>query len=93
MFVGGISALISKQQLESEFQRYGRIEDFRINREKNCAHVDFAQQSDAIAAVEGLNGKVLGNEVLRVEYGRMSGKHAARVCKISLIQSFSFVLP
>lgn len=46
------------------------LEDFKLLRERNCAFVDYVRMEDAVSAVEALNRKRIGDEELRVDYGR-----------------------
>lgn len=70
LWVGGISPSVSKEQIEGEFKKFGVLEDFKLLRERNCAFVDFINLEDAVVAVEALNRKHLGDDELRVDYGR-----------------------
>ncbi|XP_073391415.1 uncharacterized protein [Physcomitrium patens] len=70
LWVGGISSNVTKEQIEGEFRKYGVLEDFKLLRERNCAFVDYVRMEDAVSAVEALNRKRIGEEELRVDYGR-----------------------
>ncbi|XP_024388640.1 flowering time control protein FPA isoform X2 [Physcomitrium patens] len=70
LWVGGISPNVTKEQIEGEFRNYGVLEDFKLLRERNCAFVDYIRIEDAVNAVEALNRKRIGDEELRVDYGR-----------------------
>lgn len=56
--------------LEKEFLKFGKIEDFVFLRNRNSAMVDYFTLEDAISAHKSLNGKVLGGEVLSVDFQR-----------------------
>lgn len=71
LWVGGLQQIEKlKDQVEMEFKRFGPLEEFKLVRDRNCAFVDFVRLEDAVAALEGLHRKHIGNEELRVEYGR-----------------------
>ncbi|KAL3687423.1 hypothetical protein R1sor_013732 [Riccia sorocarpa] len=70
LWVGGIGSTVTREVIESEFKRFGMLEDFKFLRDRNCAFVDYVRIEDAIAAVDSLNRKRLGDEELRVDFGR-----------------------
>lgn len=78
LWVGGISASVTKEELEKEFSKYGKMEDFVFLPNRNSAMVDYATLEDAISAHKSLNGKVLGGEELCVDYQR--SQPSRRVC-------------
>ena len=78
LWIGGVGTHTIKEQLEAELRKFGPIEEFKILRDRHCAFVDFVRLDDAIAALEGLHRKRVGNDELRVEYGR--NYIAKRVC-------------
>ena len=83
LWVGGISPNVSKEQIEGEFRKYGILEDFKLLRERNCAFVDYVKIEDAVNAVEALNRTRIGDEELRVDYGR--SQPSKRVCHLQKI--------
>ncbi|KAJ7557455.1 hypothetical protein O6H91_05G127500 [Diphasiastrum complanatum] len=70
LWVGGICSTLRKEQIEAEFRKFGLVEDFIIMHDRKSALVHFAKLDDAVAAVEALNRKRMGNEELRVDFGR-----------------------
>lgn len=70
LWVGGIGSTVTRELIEGEFKRFGTMEDFKFLRDRNCAFVDYVKIEDAIAAVDSLNRKRLGDEELRVDFGR-----------------------
>ncbi|KAG6550053.1 hypothetical protein Mapa_008567 [Marchantia paleacea] len=70
LWVGGIGSTVTRELIEGEFKRFGMMEDFKFLRDRNCAFVDYVKIEDAIAAVDSLNRKRLGDEELRVDFGR-----------------------
>ncbi|KAJ4772422.1 RNA binding protein [Rhynchospora pubera] len=67
LWVGGISASVTKEELEKEFSKFGAIENFAFLRNRNAATVDYVRLEDAISAHKNLNGKVLGGEEICAE--------------------------
>ncbi|XP_078441069.1 flowering time control protein FPA-like [Wolffia australiana] len=72
LWIGGISPSVTKEQLEGEVSKFGKIEDHKFNRERNSALIDFFKVDDAAAALKNMDGKELGGEKLRVDYLRTS---------------------
>lgn len=72
MWVGGISQIISKEELEEEFCKFGKIEDFKFLRDRNTAFVEYSKMEDASLAMRSLNGKLIGGELIRVDFLRIS---------------------
>ncbi|KAK1270485.1 Flowering time control protein FPA [Acorus gramineus] len=70
LWVGCISSSVTKEQLEDEFRKYGKIEDIKLVRDRNSALVEYYKIDDAVAALKNLNGKRLWGEQLRVDYLR-----------------------
>ncbi|XP_077253108.1 flowering time control protein FPA-like [Tasmannia lanceolata] len=70
LWVGAISSSVSKEQLEDEFLKFGKIEEFKFLRDRNSALVDYYKLEDAVAALKNMNGKRLGGEQIRVDFLR-----------------------
>ncbi|GER27884.1 RNA binding [Striga asiatica] len=70
LWVSGISQSISREELEKEFLRYGKIQEFKFLRERNSACVDYIGLEDAIQALKNMNGKRIGGSQLRVDFLR-----------------------
>ncbi|WCJ41298.1 RNA binding [Euphorbia peplus] len=70
LWVGGINPAVSKEQLKEEFLKFGQIEDFKFNRERNAAFVEFVALEDAFEAMKNMNGKRIGGDQIRVDFLR-----------------------
>ncbi|XP_065867870.1 flowering time control protein FPA [Euphorbia lathyris] len=70
LWVGGISPAVSKEQLKEEFLKFGKIEDFKFNRERNAAFIEFVTLEDAFEAMRNMNGKRIGGDQIRVDFLR-----------------------
>lgn len=68
--MGGISPAVTKEELEAEFRKFGKIEDFKFFRDRNTACVEFFNLDDATQAMKIMNGKRMGGEHIRVDYLR-----------------------
>ncbi|KAI3797972.1 hypothetical protein L1987_33237 [Smallanthus sonchifolius] len=74
LWVSGISMSTSKEDLEKEFSKFGKIEDFKFLRDKNTAYIDYARLEDASKALKMMHGKYKSGSVLRVDYLRSHSK-------------------
>ncbi|KAI9007773.1 hypothetical protein DFJ74DRAFT_712013 [Hyaloraphidium curvatum] len=73
LFVSGVSNRVRDEDLETLFQRYGRLEkctivlDPHTKESRGFAFITFERPEDADSAIAGLNGTVLENRTLVVE--------------------------
>jgi RNA recognition motif-containing protein len=76
LFIGGLSASVTEDQLRSIFGRYGEIIYTKIPQGKGCGFVQFVDRKCAEAAMGEMNGQVLGNSAVRISWGRSSSSKA-----------------
>ncbi|KAF5733912.1 flowering time control protein FPA isoform X1 [Tripterygium wilfordii] len=70
LWVGGISTTVSKEQLEEEFLKFGKIEEFRFLRDRNTAFIEYSKLEDASQAMKSMNGRRIGGVQIRVDFLR-----------------------
>ncbi len=76
IYVGNLSFDITEDEITAEFGTYGTVESVAIpsdrlsGRPRGFAFVEMASKSEAEAAIEGLNGKVLKNRTIVVNESR-----------------------
>ncbi|KAL5543190.1 hypothetical protein UlMin_010900 [Ulmus minor] len=70
LWVGGISPSLTKEELEEEFLKFGKIEDFKFLRDRNTAFIEYFRLEDASQAMKNMNGKRLGGDQIRVDFLR-----------------------
>ncbi|KAL5998021.1 hypothetical protein ACLOJK_008955 [Asimina triloba] len=70
LWVGAIGSSVTKEQLEEEFSKFGKIEELKFLRDRNSALVGYYKLEDAVAAMKNMNGKRLGGEQMRVDFLR-----------------------
>lgn len=68
--MGGISPAVTKEDLEADFRKFGKIEDYKFFRDRNTACVEFFNLDDATQAMKIMNGKRIGGENIRVDFLR-----------------------
>ncbi|GMP78667.1 hypothetical protein CsSME_00034515 [Camellia sinensis var. sinensis] len=70
LWVSGIGPSITKEILEEEFLKFGKIEEFKFLRDRNTAYVDYLRLEDAFQALKSMNGKQIGSDQIRVDFLR-----------------------
>ncbi len=72
LFVGGLSWGTSEDQLHTAFEQYGDVQEAKIitdrdsGRSRGFGFVTFANEQDAINAIDGMNGTELDGRNLNV---------------------------
>ena len=79
LWVGGLNPSVSKEQLEEEFSKFGKVEDHKFNRERNSSVIEFYRVDEAAAALKNMDGKDLGGEKIRVDYLRSGSQYSKKV--------------
>ncbi|XP_020090534.1 polyadenylate-binding protein RBP47-like [Ananas comosus] len=70
VFVGGLDPNVSEEDLREAFSQYGEVASIKIPVGKQCGFVHFVERKNAEEALQGLNGKVIGNQTVRLSWGR-----------------------
>ncbi|KAK9813166.1 hypothetical protein WJX72_010040 [[Myrmecia] bisecta] len=70
LFIGGLGAGVTEDDLKTIFGRYGEIIYTKIPPGKGCGFVQFVQRHAAEAAMAQMNGQVLGTSTCRISWGR-----------------------
>ena len=76
IYVGNLAYDVTEDQIAAEFGTYGKVESVAIpsdklsGRPRGFAFVEMASQSEAEAAITGLNGKTLKDRTLVVNESR-----------------------
>ncbi|XP_058089051.1 polyadenylate-binding protein RBP47-like isoform X2 [Magnolia sinica] len=79
IFVGGLGPNTSDEDLRQAFSQYGEIISVKIPIGKGCGFVQFAQRNHAEEALQRLNGTVIGNQTVRLSWGRNPANKQPRV--------------
>lgn len=77
LFIGGLSAGVTEEQLRAIFVRYGDVVYTKIPQGKGCGFVQFVNRADAEAAMQEMNGQVIGSSAIRISWGRSTSRAAA----------------
>ncbi|GLT98340.1 hypothetical protein SLE2022_158490 [Rubroshorea leprosula] len=70
IFVGGLDSDISDEDLRQTFSQFGDIVSVKIPTGKGCGFVQFANRKNAEDAIKNLNGTTIGNQMVRLSWGR-----------------------
>ncbi|WVZ01103.1 hypothetical protein V8G54_027172 [Vigna mungo] len=70
LWVGGVSHSVAMEDLEAEFRKFGKIEEFKFFRDRRTACVEFLNLDDATRAMKVMNGKRLGGSHICVDFLR-----------------------
>ncbi|XP_050386970.1 flowering time control protein FPA [Argentina anserina] len=77
LWVGGISPSVSKEELEEEFLKFGKLEDFKFLRDRNTACLEYCRLEDASEAMRNMNGKRLGGDQMQIHVDFLRSQPAA----------------
>ncbi|GBG78081.1 hypothetical protein CBR_g26019 [Chara braunii] len=70
IFVGGLDSTVSEDELRTHFQQYGEIGYVKIPYGKGCGFVQFLHRAHAEDALTRLHGTVIGQQAVRLSWGR-----------------------
>jgi len=76
IYIGNLSYSVTEAEITSEFGVYGNVESTTIpsdkvsGRPKGFAFVEMPSRTEALAAITGLNGKMLKERILTVNEAR-----------------------
>ncbi|AEY94805.1 FAAR151Wp [Eremothecium gossypii FDAG1] len=70
VFIGGLSNMISEGQLHALFMPFGNILSVKVPPGRGCGFVRFENRMDAEAAIQGMQGFIVGGNAIRLSWGR-----------------------
>lgn len=70
VFIGGLTPKINEGQLQALFSPFGSIITVKIPQGKNCGFVKYENRIDAEAAIQGMQGFIVGGNPIRLSWGR-----------------------
>lgn len=70
VFIGGLTPKINEAQLQALFSPFGSIVTVKIPQGKNCGFVKYENRIDAEAAIQGMQGFIVGGNPIRLSWGR-----------------------
>jgi RNA recognition motif-containing protein len=76
IYVGKLSLKVNEDDLKQAFEAYGKVEEAKIIKDKytgesrGFAFIEMPTQTEALAAISGLNGKELQGDTIVVNEAR-----------------------
>ncbi|XP_061337904.1 polyadenylate-binding protein RBP47B' isoform X2 [Gastrolobium bilobum] len=70
IFVGNLDLNVSEEELKQTFLQFGEIVSVKIQAGKGCGFVQFGTRASAEEAIQKMQGKIIGQQVIRVSWGR-----------------------
>ncbi|XP_022958490.1 polyadenylate-binding protein RBP47B'-like isoform X1 [Cucurbita moschata] len=70
IFVGNLDPNITEEELKQTFLQFGEIVYAKIPAGKGCGFVQFGTRPSAEEAIQKMQGKVIGQQVVRTSWGR-----------------------
>jgi RNA recognition motif-containing protein len=76
LYVGGLSYDTTDDQLREAFAKFGTVESAKVimdrdfNRSKGFGFVEMASNSEALKAMQGLNGTMLDGKQIKVDHAQ-----------------------
>lgn len=83
LFIGGLSATVTEDQLRAVFSRFGDIIYVKIPQGKGCGFVQFVLRTSAERAMAAMNGQVMSGSALRISWGRSSSRAATQAAQLA----------
>ncbi|KAJ1406940.1 RNA-binding domain superfamily [Sesbania bispinosa] len=70
LFVGNLDLNVSEEELKQNFMQFGEIVSVKIQAGKGCGFIQFGTRASAEEAIQKMQGKMIGQQVIRVSWGR-----------------------
>jgi RNA recognition motif-containing protein len=74
VFIGGLSSIVTEDDLRLYFQPFGDITYVKIPLGKGCGFVQYTTRASAELAISKMQGYPIGNSRIRLSWGRSSNK-------------------
>ncbi|KAM1342903.1 hypothetical protein ACFX11_007175 [Malus domestica] len=70
IFVGNLDPNVTEDELKQTFMQFGEIFYVKIPVGKGCGFVQFGTRASAEEAIQRMQGKMIGQQVVRISWGR-----------------------
>ncbi|KAF5471216.1 hypothetical protein F2P56_011669, partial [Juglans regia] len=70
IFVGNLDPNVSEEELKQTFLQFGEIVYVKIPVGKGCGFVQFGTRASAEDAIQKMQGKMIGQQIVRISWGR-----------------------
>ncbi|KAJ7570721.1 hypothetical protein O6H91_01G132900 [Diphasiastrum complanatum] len=78
VFVGGLDHNVTDEELRQVFSQFGEIVYVKIPVGKGCGFVQYTSRASAEEALQKLHGTVIGQQTIRLSWGRSSSTNKQR---------------
>lgn len=72
LWLGNVDPTVTEQEIRVAFEPFGHIENIRLLPAKECAFVNYLEMDSAVRGRSVMQGKPLGNMILRIGFGKIS---------------------
>jgi nucleolysin TIA-1/TIAR len=70
IYVGNLPANLSDSEMRKQFSQFGTVVEMKLHRKGNYGFVRYRSHTEAVQAIVGLNGQVIGGRQLKCSWGR-----------------------
>lgn len=89
LFIGNLDGSVTDGDLRSAFSAFGACSSAHVSRDgaansRRCAFVSFKDRAAAQAAIDGLNGQVIADRPMRVDWARAKTNAATRAAAMGI---------
>ncbi|KAM3741145.1 hypothetical protein ACB098_08G153400 [Castanea mollissima] len=70
IFVGNLDPNVTEEELKQTFLQFGEIAYVKIPVGKGCGFVQFGTRASAEEAIQKMQGKMIGQQIVRISWGR-----------------------
>ncbi|XP_048325140.2 polyadenylate-binding protein RBP47B' [Ziziphus jujuba] len=70
IFVGNLDPSVTEEELKQTFLQFGEIVYVKIPVGKGCGFVQFGTRASAEEAIQRMQGKMIGQQIVRISWGR-----------------------
>lgn len=78
LWLGNVDPTVTEEEIRTAFAPFGAIENIRLLPVKECAFVNYFELESAIRGRNAMQGKPLGNMILRIGFGKIGDPVQAR---------------
>ena len=72
LWLGNVDPTVTEEEIRATFEPFGMIENIRLLPAKECAFVNYFELESAIRGRNAMQGKPLGNMILRIGFGKIA---------------------
>jgi len=66
LFIGNLNFAVTEEEIKTLFSGYGTVVHIKMHRKKGCAFIEMSAESEAVLAIEKLNGAMFMDREVRV---------------------------